>query len=393
MKPAICCIGYNRDKSMERLLKSIGSAYYTEKDITLIISIDESSTSDQVERVAREFEWKYGDKIIKRYPVKLGLKQHVLSCGDLTEKYGSLIVLEDDLIVSPGFYDYAVSALNFYANDDRIFAISLYYQTWLSNQKFIFCAEQNGSDAFLAQVSVSWGQCWIDKQWKRFREWLNNNDMKLPTYDPRMATHAFHWNDKTSWAKYEYFYLVSNDLYHVIPYISLTTNMGDTGSHTVFTHDRSQTPIFYGKTKKYTFYSFEYCVKYDAFFERSDETFFDTLTRTKKNNTLMDLNGIRYDWSGYKYTYSIQKLPFKSIMSFGAKLDPVELNILLDIPGNAITLYEIPDDYNSPKTFKNIKKYKTNPGRLCHYLNKIPFEQIVANLVIRLKTRILKRKK
>ena len=97
--PAICCIGYNRPESMRRLLNSVGKGVYDDVNIPLIISIDESDKSDNVEAVAREFEWKYGKKIIKRYPQRLGLKEHCMRCGDSSVEYGALIFLEDDVVV------------------------------------------------------------------------------------------------------------------------------------------------------------------------------------------------------------------------------------------------------------------------------------------------------
>ena len=390
-KPAICCIGYNRPESMRRLLSSIAKANYNGfDDITLIISIDNSNKSIEVVEIAKQFIWNYGKKIIKTYDEKLGLKKHVLTCGDLTKIYGSLIVLEDDLIVSPDFYQYTISALDFYGDDDNIFGISLYYQSWLSNQGFEFRAIQTGSDAFLAQISVSWGQCWINKQWERFRKWIDQNE-NLPNYFADIPLHAFDWNNKTSWSKYELFYLVSNNLYHVVPYISLTTNMGDVGSHTIASHDRVQTPLFYGQTKKYIFYKFEQCVIYDAFFERKDDSFLKMVGNCNNNKVLMDLNGARYDWEGFQQTYSIQKLPFEVVKTYGAKLDPIELNILLETPGDSIRLYKIPNEFKSYATISKIKNKHVLPGRRDHYLNKVPSKTLLSNMFSRIFRRLFKR--
>ena len=52
----------------------------------------------------------------------------MLQCGDISYEYGSVIVLEDDLFVSPFFYKYAVEAQEFYRDDNRIGGISLYNQ-------------------------------------------------------------------------------------------------------------------------------------------------------------------------------------------------------------------------------------------------------------------------
>ena len=116
--PVICCIGYNRPNSMQRLLNSIGNAVYDDHDILLVISIDESPKSDEVEAVAKAFDWKYGEKIIKRYPERMGLKKHCLLCGDLSLEHGSVIFLEDDVVVAPGYYRYTKAALEYYKDDE-----------------------------------------------------------------------------------------------------------------------------------------------------------------------------------------------------------------------------------------------------------------------------------
>ena len=63
--PAIVAVGYNRPDCMERLIKSVENADYPEENITLIISIDCSEKSDEVEKAAREVGWSHGELIIQ----------------------------------------------------------------------------------------------------------------------------------------------------------------------------------------------------------------------------------------------------------------------------------------------------------------------------------------
>ena len=109
-RPAIVIIAYNRLDALKRLLVSVEAAVYPEGEpVPLVISIDRSD-SDAVVKTAEDFGYTHGEKIIIARKERLGLREHVLTCGDLTEKYGSIIVLEDDLFVSPMFYDYACAA-------------------------------------------------------------------------------------------------------------------------------------------------------------------------------------------------------------------------------------------------------------------------------------------
>src|SRR4051812_782733 len=97
--PAIVISAYNQPASLSRLLASVESAIYTAADIPLIISIDKSD-EPEVRAIAEAFHWKHGDKRIILHEAPLGLKQHILSCGNLSLVYGAILLLEDDLLVS-----------------------------------------------------------------------------------------------------------------------------------------------------------------------------------------------------------------------------------------------------------------------------------------------------
>ena len=88
MKPAIVVVSYNRPNSLRRLLNSVKSAVYHSNDIRLIISVDyqDSHNHNEVVQLANEFDWVYGEKKIIEHKENLGLKAHVLSCGDLVNK-------------------------------------------------------------------------------------------------------------------------------------------------------------------------------------------------------------------------------------------------------------------------------------------------------------------
>ncbi|MBK8698381.1 MAG: hypothetical protein IPN29_02055 [Saprospiraceae bacterium] len=70
--------------------------------VTLVISID-MSDDEVVYALVDSFLWPHGDKRVIKRERRLGLKEHVWVCGNLTTTYGSIIMLEDDLVVSPIF--------------------------------------------------------------------------------------------------------------------------------------------------------------------------------------------------------------------------------------------------------------------------------------------------
>lgn len=81
-KIAIICVGYNRIKSMKRLLGSLLNAEYPSNDIPLIISID-CSGDEELYNFVRDFEWPYGEKYVNIQKERLGLRNHIYQCGDL----------------------------------------------------------------------------------------------------------------------------------------------------------------------------------------------------------------------------------------------------------------------------------------------------------------------
>ena len=99
-KITIVVVGYNRADAMERVLHSLSRAQYDYMDIRLVVSIDHSG-NEEVVHTAEAFEWKYGEKEVIYRPERLGLRKHIISCGDMTEKYDTVMILEDDIYV-PG---------------------------------------------------------------------------------------------------------------------------------------------------------------------------------------------------------------------------------------------------------------------------------------------------
>ena len=128
-KPAIVVVGYNRPHSLRRILKSLTLANYLVEDVPLVISIDFSDSPEghEARAYAKEFEWTFGPKRVISHPENIGLRRHILSCGDLASEYGSIIVFEDDLSASPCFYEYSAAALEFAEQDPLIGGVSLYH--------------------------------------------------------------------------------------------------------------------------------------------------------------------------------------------------------------------------------------------------------------------------
>jgi hypothetical protein len=229
--PAIVVVAFERAEALARLLRSLAAASYPKAGTTaLVISLD-GDASPAVCAEARRFQWEHGGARVIEHGSRLGLRRHVLACGDLSEEYGAVIVLEDDLFVSPAFYRYALQALAFYSDEPSISGVSLYAQDYNEYARLRFVPLDDGYDNHFIQSASSWGQMWSREQWRAFRAWEREGGGSVA--DGSRGTiprEVLAWPD-TSWKKSFIAYMTQTQRYMVYPRTSLTTNFGEAGTH------------------------------------------------------------------------------------------------------------------------------------------------------------------
>ena len=246
MHPQIIVIAYNRPRSLKRLLDSLARAYYPDNNVSLIISIDGNKNTD-VKNVAELFEWKFGNKYILIQNPRLGLKKHICSASDIAAEKGSFIVIEDDISVSPYFYNFAIHAINYYQDDPVIAGISLYGYSIAESCLLPFYTLVDDADIYFMKFPSSWGQCFTPKQWNNFKVFNStdkNNNVILPLF-------INDWKNN-SWKKDFAAYMISQNKFFVFPKISLTTNFSEKGINSPFKIDVFQVPLQL-KEMKYNF--------------------------------------------------------------------------------------------------------------------------------------------
>ena len=197
----IVAVGYNRPDSLSRLLNRLNTCEYGNDSVLLIISLDNSGDS-RPEALAASFSWQHGEKVIRTFPQRLGLKKHILTCGSYLEQYDldAIAVFEDDIFPALGFYNFMKQAVRFYESDMNIAGISLYSHTWNFHCSQPFSPLKSDTyDVFFLQVAQSWGQVWMRKQWKDFEAWL----LSHPSFSPsaRVPETYTSWPE-SSWLKY-----------------------------------------------------------------------------------------------------------------------------------------------------------------------------------------------
>ena len=345
-KPAIVAVGYNRISSMKRLLVSLNEAVYPEEDIPLIVSIDRSDVFDDVRKAAEETGWKHGTLDIRVAEERLGLRKHILRCGDLSAQYGAVIILEDDLIVARNFYSYVQQALAYSKDVPESAGIALYSHAWNEHTDYHFQPQPNGYDTYLGQFSVTWGQCWSAEQWQAFRTWYLEHEGKLEV-TPAVPADIASWGDQ-SWGKYFVCYIAETGKYYIMPYTALSTNCSEVGEHNGIVNATYQVVLMDCEDKVYNFPKPEEAVRYDIFFERVLEPSV-IIHNIPASEICMDLNASHTDTRGKKYILTTRKMKDRRpLCSWGLALRPIEQNVLRNIPGNEIFLYPCAKDETFP---------------------------------------------
>ncbi len=377
MNPTIVVVTYNRPASLLRLLSFLYNAVYEHENIPLVISIDyqDSTAHNNVVKIATDFNWKYGEKKVINHSKNLGLKEHVLSCGDLSEQYESVIVLEDDIVVSPYFYNYAEAALRSYNDDTNIAGISLYGTEWSQVADRSFLPAHNGSDVYFFQHAQSWGQIWSKRMWQEFKEWYVAH--KNLTINPNIPDNIRNWSAK-SWLKYHIWYCVEKNKYFVYPYVSLSTNYSDLGEHLKGDNTYFQVPLLTGKRENYHMPEFnKNSFKYDVFFERQDLGCFIGI---KDEYLCTDLYGKKNNREKNRYWLTSVTADYKILKSFGLQLRPHELNVIFGIEGSEIFLYDTQTIEKNNKIKNNFFEARTT----LYDIKEVPSKKLIEVLKFRI---------
>lgn len=166
-----------------------------------------------------------------------GLAKSVIEgVTDIINKYGKVIVVEDDLISANTFIEYMNKALDFYQNDEKIWSISGYNIPMCINKDY-------NHDVYLGYRGCSWGWAtWSDRwntvDWevKDYQEFKHSyrKRKKFNRGGPDMAQMLDNQMNKKidSWAIRWCYEQSKQDKYTIYPIKSLITNQGLDGSGT-----------------------------------------------------------------------------------------------------------------------------------------------------------------
>jgi hypothetical protein len=328
MKPVIAIPAFQRARSLQRLLTAVARARIPE-GVRVVLSLEGGASSD-VQEVARRFRAEQLDVEILLREERLGLRRHLLACGDLALQGDGVIILEDDLTVDPYFYEYAAAALDWYAADERVGGIALYSPEYNEFAGVRFTPLRNGFSTYLMRTPCSSGQCWTAEQWGLFKAWYETTDSRAPSERMDLPSQVRSWPN-SSWKRYFACYLVAQSKDIVFPYESYSTNCSDAGgTHIPDASDLHQVHLGYGDRLEPTF---RFCptdvpaVAYDAFMEPCGSQVYQALGLSP-GSVELDLAGIKpAELFSSKPLVVTSKRVRDFDRSFGLNLRPVELNL------------------------------------------------------------------
>lgn len=160
----IAFFAYKRPEHTKRSLESLSQNIGT-KDSELFIycdgvkRIEDRISVELVRQIVRSKQWCGTVHIIEREQ-NMGLANSVIyGVTELCNKYGRVIVLEDDLVLSPFFLEYMNKALDIYEQESRVIQIS--------GHMFPVKLE-SANDATFLPFTTSWGWATWQRAWEYF---------------------------------------------------------------------------------------------------------------------------------------------------------------------------------------------------------------------------------
>lgn len=184
---------YNRPEHLKRTVESLVVNPLADESELFVFS-DAPRTEADVENVAYVRRYVHAIEGFSRVTViereeNWGLARSIIDgVTTLVNKYGRVIVLEDDLVVAPYFLQFMNDALEMYKDEPRVGHI----------QACDFTKDKSLPETFLIKWTGSWGWATWDRAWKNF-----NPDGKalLQKLEDRHLTYTFDFDGKYGYTR------------------------------------------------------------------------------------------------------------------------------------------------------------------------------------------------
>lgn len=235
---------YNRLEHTQRTVASLlQNSLAPETD--LIVFSDGSKPGQSAERVEAVRNYidglsGFNRLIVYKRAQNMGLAENIIQgITQVLAEYDRVIVLEDDMLTSPGFLDYMNTALNVYEETHKVASIHGY----------CYPIKQDLPETFFLKGADCWGWATWRRAWKTFEQ---NGKKLLVELDRRHLKKQFNFDNtydyyqmlkgqitgrNNSWAIRWHASCFLQDLYTLYPGQSLIENIGHDGSGTHCGHN------------------------------------------------------------------------------------------------------------------------------------------------------------
>ena len=157
---------YNRLSHTKKTIKALANNLLAKDSLVYIYSdgVRSKKDRDSVLKVRKYLKTITGFKSIKiiEQPFNKGLAQSIINgVTEIVNKYGKVIVVEDDIVTSPYFLKYMNDALNFYEKNKKVWHISGW--NYVINTEYL-------DDVFLWRKMDCWGWATWQDRWQHFEK-------------------------------------------------------------------------------------------------------------------------------------------------------------------------------------------------------------------------------
>tara|TARA_R110002049_G_scaffold190301_1_gene358945 strand:+ start:340 stop:1272 length:933 start_codon:yes stop_codon:yes gene_type:complete len=241
----VLLIAFNRPSTTREVFESIRKV----KPKKLYVAVDgprqdklgEAELCKQVIDITKKVDWDCETKYLIR-DKNLGCKYGVSGAISWALNHEDrVIIIEDDIVAVPSFFNYAEVLLEKYKDDDRIAMISGNNYTPLDNLEADYTFSQHAGHI--------WGWATWRRTWKRFdvevpelpKEVMSNlesmhfgSNAERRFYKRyfRKLGHRIKMKTENTWDSQFSFFLHQNNLLAVVPKSNLCSNVGETSSRT-----------------------------------------------------------------------------------------------------------------------------------------------------------------
>jgi len=268
----IIVLTMDRASSLERLLNSLQKAHYGDDRVDLDIWIDRldstSPLNTNISAVSRQFSWVHGAKTIYTRRQPGGLYQQWMYTWDLDSPGDITVILEDDLELSPAFYQWLKLARSKYGNDPDVGGFTLQRSVIRTRKPPPGVYEGHlrlprGTNIFKYRLQGSWGFAPKREIWRQFLVWFEAKRItgEKPYVDGLITTAWYKGQErgnpiaKTMWTQWFVKFVDERDYFCVTPWApkgtTLAGNWKEPGLHFGKKSKKTDYSIFEGSVSEF----------------------------------------------------------------------------------------------------------------------------------------------